>query len=116
VRERTSRTFEVTLDELKDDAEPGSESQAAPGSKSQSDLGIALTEVPGQGVVVQRVQPGGPAAGEIAPGDVILEINGRPVARAADAVRLLAATPAGRPVLLKIKHGGQTRFVAIERR
>jgi serine protease Do len=116
VRERASRTFEVTLDELKDDVEPGSESQAAPGSKSQSDLGIALTEVPGQGVVVQRVQRGGPADGEIAPGDVVLEINQKPVARVADAARLLAATPAGRPVLLKIKHGGQTRFVAIERR
>jgi serine protease Do len=118
VRERASRTVEVTLDELKDkdQAEPGSEGPAAPGSKSQSDLGIALSEVPGQGVVVQRVQRGGPADGEIAPGDVLLEINQKPVARAADAARLLAATPAGRPVLLKIKHGAQTRFVAIERR
>jgi serine protease Do len=116
VRDRVARTFEVTLDELKDDSERNGAGQAEPGLRGQSDLGLGLTDVPGQGVVVQRVQRGSPSDREIEPGDVILEINRAPVARAADAARILGAAPAGQPVLFKVRRGGQTRFIAIERR
>lgn len=116
MRDRATLTVEVTLDELKDDQRQGAAGSAGPGSRTPSDLGLGLTEVPGQGVVVERVERGSPSEGELAPGDVIVEVNRTVVARAADVARLIAAAPPGRPVLFKIKRSGQTRFVAIERR
>ena len=62
-----------------------------------------------------RVLPGGAAEGQLAPGDVIVEVNGAPVQRAEDVVARAKSTPRGSPVLLKIKRDGKTRYVAIER-
>jgi S1-C subfamily serine protease len=121
LRDRGTRDVDVTLDELRDERTPRSESAPAgaapvgPGSKSPADLGARLVEMPGHGVVVDRVVPGGPADGQLEPGDIIVEVNRNSVTRAADVGRLVAQAPSGRPILLKIKRENVTRFVAIDR-
>jgi serine protease Do len=117
LRDRAPRAADIVLDELRDaESSSAPPSGGAPGPRTTSDLGIELTDVPGQGVVVAQVADGGPAAGELEPGDVILEVNRVAVQRAADVTRLIAASPAKQPVLFKVRHDQQVRFVAIERR
>jgi serine protease Do len=117
LRERATRTVEVTLDELREEraARPESAPQGA-SPKSANDFGVQLSDVPGRGVVVERVAPGGPADGKLEPGDVILEVNRTAVSRASDAAKQVTASPPGRPILLKTKRENVTRFVALERR
>jgi S1-C subfamily serine protease len=47
---------------------------------------------------------------------VILEVNRAIVSRATDVGKHVAATPPGKPILLKTRRENVTRFVAIERR
>jgi serine protease Do len=120
VRDRGPRTVDVTLDELRDErtGRVQDNTQPAPGAppKSPTDFGVALVDVPGQGVAVDHVVPGGPADGKLERGDVIVEVNRTPISRTGDVLKQVAASPAGRPVLFKIKRENVTRFVAIERR
>jgi len=107
----------MTLASLKDDASPHgdatpqSPTDPAPASSS---LGIGVVEEDGK-VIVQRVSPEGPADGKLTRGDVIEEMNGSPVTRGADLVARLKTAPTDRPVLLRVRHGEQARYVAIER-
>ena len=96
------------------DAPPPS-GPADPGSRSSA-LGIAVGDLDGR-VVVARVVPDGPADGKLRRGDVIEEIDHQPVASATDlAAKVKAgAGAAGKPVLLRVKRGDQSRYVAIER-
>lgn len=113
LRDRSERAFDVTLDELKDEGQVrrlGQTPQSPP-----SPLGIALADSQ-DGVVVQDVQSGGAADGELERGDVILEVNQAPVKTAAEAAKRVEKTAAGSPILFKVKRDGKTRFVAIERR
>jgi len=114
VRERANRAVDVILAELRD-PESGERSGNAPGPRTTSDLGLELADVAGQGVVVGRVAQGGPADGELEPGDIVLEVNRVAVTRASEVARLVGAAPPTQAVLLKVKRDGQTRFVAIER-
>lgn len=106
----------LTLVALKDDgghgdATPSSQNEATPGSQS---LGIGVADDDGK-VVVAHVTPDGPADGKLQRGDVIEELDGSPVKGGSDFVSRVKASPAGRPVLLKVRHGDQSRYVAIER-
>ncbi|HLH17161.1 MAG TPA: DegQ family serine endoprotease [Bryobacteraceae bacterium] len=66
-----------------------------------------------QGLVVQAVDPNGPAAqAGIQPGDVIQQVNRQPV-RTADDMRAALAKSDGRPPLLMINRNGDTAFVAV---
>jgi serine protease Do len=114
-RERATRTVEVSLDEVRDET-PAPASPTGPGAAAPHGIGVQLSDVPGQGVVVARVVAGSPADGELAPGDVIVEVNRAPVARAADVVARIGATLTGTPILFKVARQNKTRFVAIERR
>jgi serine protease Do len=110
----------VELGALPGDEEsaPKTESRADPGPQ----LGLRLApaqSVPGagrDGVVVTDVDPSSAAADKgISSGDVILEVNGRPVSQPADVIAgLAAARKEGKPAaLLRIKSQDATRFVAI---
>jgi serine protease Do len=120
LRERAARTVDVQLDELRDErAARGESAPPPPGAAPKApptDFGVSIVDVPGQGVVVDRVVPGGPADGKLEHGDVIVEVNRAPVSHAADVAKHVAAAPAGRPVLFKTKRENITRFVAIERK
>jgi serine protease Do len=117
VRERQTRTVDVALDELREEKAARSEN-APPGSapKGSAELGAQVVDVPGQGAVVEHVDPGTPADGKLERGDVIVEVNHVPVSRAADVAKQVAASPAGKPILFKTKRENVTRFVAVERR
>lgn len=74
-----------------------------------SQLGLPATT---KGVVVANVDPNGPAADALQPGDVITQVNRQPVRSVADFEAALAKG-AGHPALLLVNRGGQTFFVAI---
>jgi serine protease Do len=115
-RDRASRSMTVALAPLKEETAQGDQDQsgpAEPGAKSSS-LGIAVGDEDGQ-VVVERVTPDGPADGKLRRGDVIEEINHQPVTTAADLGSKVKAAPADKPVLLRVKRGDQSRYVALER-
>ncbi len=88
----------------------------------QSNLGLTLVparNVAGaghEGVVVTQIDPeGGAADAGVATGDVIVDINGKTISTATD-VRdavLDARSQTRGAVLLRIKSGGETRFIAV---
>jgi serine protease Do len=129
MRDRTAKTMDITLDALRDqpaaredsaDDEGGDSSPGEPPAPvtRAPGLGITLGDAQNGGAEIERVKPGSDAEEELRPGDVILEVNRVHVANAAEAVRQMHATPAGAPVLLKVKSrdGSRTHYVAIERK
>jgi serine protease Do len=67
------------------------------------------------GVVVTEVQPGSPAdEGNVQTGDVIREINHKPVKNAADLQAEIRNLKKGGTVLLTVVRQGQTRFLAFD--
>ncbi len=67
-----------------------------------------------EGMVVTDVDPDGPAAEEgVARGDVILEINKKPVNSAADVQSALGSS-SDKPVLLLISRRGQTIYLTVK--
>jgi serine protease Do len=117
LRDKQEHEATVTLAPLEGEKE---HAQATPqggadSARPSSTLGVAVADDGGQ-VTVERVNPEGPADGKLRPGDVIQEINHQPVTNASDLSSKLRAVPADKPVLLRVKHGDQSRFVAIERR
>jgi serine protease Do len=128
-RNGATRDVPVTLDVLRDDDKdtPGEEEESGAGSGpnrgtpeaehgGRSDLGLELGEDAQGGVVVRNIDPNSPAAEALEPGDAILEINGVPVSRAADAKARLRGAGGDRPLLLKLRRKGHTRYVAVERK
>ena len=105
----------VALTDEKSEAKNGQIERERPTTAS-SGLGIGVVDAPGEGVVVERVSPGGPADGVLRPGDVILEVNRERTASAAEVSSKVGAADKGAPVLLKVRREGNTRFVAIQRR
>jgi serine protease Do len=70
----------------------------------------------GQGVVVTAVDPDGPAAEQgVQTGNVILDVGGRSVANAGDVRKALtdAKAQGKHEVLMRVKAGNATRFVAL---
>jgi serine protease Do len=116
VRDKQTRELDVSLIALEDKTEAsGGPQPSAPGAPSApSSLGIGVAEQDGQ-VVVQRVVPDGPSEGKLRPGDVVESINQEPVKSAADLQSKVRAAALDKPVLLRVKRGDQSRFVAIER-
>jgi serine protease Do len=95
----------------------------APGRPSQStelgQLGLTVAPATGpdaEGVVVTDVDNSTDAAQKVRTGDVILEISGNPVRTPEDLINGVkdANKLQRRAVLLRIKSGNETRFVAIQ--
>ena len=73
------------------------------------------TGFPAAGAVVTDVVPGGPAAeAGLQPGDIIIELNGRPVRSAQDVEREVRQA-AGRELVALVDRGGTTAYVVIDR-
>jgi serine protease Do len=120
LRNGSPQTLSVKVGEYHKDAEVASDGDSATPQKGK--LGLAVAEltpdvrqqlhIPQQvnGVAVQSVRPASPAedAG-LAPGDVILEVDRKPVTSAEQFVNEAHAVPAGKDMLLLVwSQGGAT--------
>ena len=125
IRNGTEQDVTVTLGKL-----PTEVRQASSGKEGQDDgavatslAGLGLAVAPAaevgqgdKGVVVVRIDPRGVAASrDIAVGDVILEVQGRAVATAADVTSAVreARNDGRKAVLMRVQKGDQTRFVPV---
>jgi len=128
IRDGKERTFNVRVDELSLDAEANRQTDATePGGDTGAGFGITLNnvtpemarqfELPAdtQGAVVTEVDPDSPAARVLQPGDVILQVNRKPVANANEASTTLRAVPSGRAVGMLIMRRGQEQFVTVRK-
>lgn len=114
-RGRSARTVTVVLGSLKTEgAAPAAEERPTPRADDER-LGVAIGDDPKKGVVVVAVDPNGPAAGLLSPGDVIVEVDGVRVKSARQTAERIERA-GDRPALFKVRHDGATRFVAVERR
>jgi serine protease Do len=123
LRKGEEKSVTVTLGKLPDERQ----AKAAPAAREDSGsevprLGLTIApagDVAGagsQGVVVTSVDPDGAAAEHgVQNGDVILEIAGKPVASVTDVKKALtdARDQGRRSVLMRLKSGEGTRFVAV---
>ncbi len=118
LRDKQSHVLDVALAPLEDQEGQSSASDSPePGVEhgSSSPLGLSVADENGK-VVVERVMPDGPAQGKVRTGDVIESVNQQPVTTTSDLAAKVRAVPNERPVLLRVKRGDQSRYVAIERR
>ena len=121
LRNGKDKTVSLTLGEM-----PATQKQARNegGDNEGADLGkLGLTLAPADrvganenGVVVTGVDPSGVAAGHgFSTGDVILEVSGKQVSTPADVRKQLASArnEKKRAVLMRVKSGDNTKFVAV---
>jgi serine protease Do len=120
LRDGKRKTLSITIGKL-----PDEELATTAASHSMDKLGFTIqTLTPDlsrrfgiqdeKGVVVTRVTPGSPAAmAGINPGTIIIEVNRKPVNDTDDFNRAIAETLGKGTVLLFIKNGQYTRYVAL---
>jgi len=118
----SEKTVNVTLGELPSQAELRGGGEERSGPRDEMTLGLQLapaSSVAGsgsEGVVVTRVLPDSPAGERgFKTGDVILEVAGKPVSNPSDVRKALeeARKDKKRAVLMRVKSGEGTRFVAL---
>src|SRR5262249_14243675 len=134
LRNRTEKTVNVTVEELDLAAEqngnlprPTRESSDQPEEHGASGFGLTLENVTpsrgrrlsmpsGQtGAVITDVDPDGPAAAALRPGDVILSVNRKSVGSAVDAQRELQKVQSGHLAQLIVWRGNNETFVSVKK-
>jgi serine protease Do len=119
VRNGREDTLTLTLGELPRErqARANVEEHEDQGTADVPRLGLSLAPAKngGEGVVVTSVDPNGNAGDRFKNGDVILDINGKQVSSPADVRKAVSDAHAGgkRTVLMRVKSGQATRFVAV---
>ncbi len=124
LRDGKSRTFQVELGER----ERGE--QLALGEAEQGktqDLGLTVSPLTPEkarrlgvresvkGLVVEEIDPSGPTADEVQPGDIILEVDKQRVSTLGDFRRVLSQNKNNKKVLLRIQRGNAQLFLVILR-
>lgn len=120
-RDGKTQDVNVTLGELPEKADKAGPEEGQGGGlegvdvqELTPDIAEQLQLKPGtRGVVVTSVDPASPAASSLQRGDVIQEVNHKPVANIEDYKRAVAAAGKGQ-VLLLVNHQGVTGYVVIE--
>jgi serine protease Do len=133
LRNRQERTLSVTVDELDLEAEQGlrgrnNSNPEPPDEQNGAGFGLTLQNLTPQmarrlnvpagqsGAVISDVDPDSGSAGAgLRPGDVILQVNRRPVSSAADAGRELQKIPSGRLAQLLLWRGDGEVFVTVKK-
>ena len=131
LRDKVEKTLNVTIGELDLDAESQRASgEVAPGEEEDTNEGFGLTlgnltaerarrmGVPSgtAGALITDVDPSGSAARSgLRPGDLILQVNRKPVTNAAEAVRALQAVRSGGTAFLLIWRNNQEIFVTVRK-
>jgi len=122
VRNGEPRSITATLAQVPNEQQASAGSDSAKPTSGVPHLGLQVApagEVSGageKGVVVTAVEPDGPAAEQgFQAGNVILEVGGKAVASAGDVRNALseAKSQGKHQVLMRVKMGDATRFVAV---
>ena len=121
-RDGKMQEFNVTLGELPEKTTAESNSEQSEGGGLQGvevqdltpDIAQQVNVPPGtRGVVVTSVDPSSPAASALTSGDVIQEINHKPISNVNEYQQAMASV-GKQPVLLLVNHGGVTRYSVVE--
>ena len=118
-RDGKSQNMDITLGKLPTDDQVASadDSPSAADHSPLDDFGLAVAPADNnEGVVITNVDPNGQAAERgLQPGDVILSVGEAKVTNPSDVEKRVTDAKAGglKAVLLRIKSGDQTRFVAL---
>ncbi len=131
-RNNQKKALNVTIDELDLDAEQGRQARRGESPNNQeptnTGLGITLDPITPElarrldlsrnegGAIVSDVDRDSPAAGAVAPGDVILEVNRQPVNTVSQVTRELQKLQAGQPVFMLVLRDGARYFVNFTKR
>jgi serine protease Do len=131
VRDGREQTFNLTVDELDLQAERGRQNRGnetpEPAEQGSESFGLTLGNLTPQrsrqlqlpsgqtGAIVTDVDPGGPSAGAIRPGDVIIAVNRQPVSNATEAGRALQQVQAGRIAQILVWRDGTQVFVTVRK-
>ena len=116
LRDGKSKDVILELGEMKDDVEASEDEKSSkpePSSTAKPKFGLELRDAKGGGALISKTSPGGAASDATFPGDVIVQIDGKPVQNARDAAKFLDEVKHGASLLLQIKRDGKTRFVGI---
>lgn len=130
MRDAKERTINVTVDELDLEAEQGRQSRNRtnePSEQGGDSFGLTLGNVTPQmsrrlqlpsgvtGAVITDVDPNGPAAAALRPGDVITAVNGTRVSNASEAGRELQRVQSGRIARVLVFRDGNEVFVTVRK-
>jgi serine protease Do len=131
LRDKKPVTLNITVEELDLAAEQGrsdNNAQPEPPQQEGSDsFGLTMTNLTPQvarrlqvpagqtGAVITDVDPSGPSAGRLLPGDVVTSINREPVSSAAEAGRALQRIESGRLAQILVWRGGNQVFVTVQK-
>jgi len=118
IRSGREDALTLTLGELPKERQARADTEDRPSSRSVEvpKLGLSLAPVRnGEGVTVTQVDPNGTASDQFQTGDVILDVNGKAVSTPADVRRAVseAQSDGKRSVLMRVKSGQGTHFVAV---
>ena len=122
IRNGQAKTISLTLGEMPDQQQAKADNGNSEPASGVPHLGLSVapaSEVSGagaQGVVVTAVDPDGPAAEQgFQTGTVILDVGGKSVANVGDVRKALvdAKAQGKHQVLMRVKQGDATRFVAL---
>jgi serine protease Do len=113
--DKRTHDVEVTLAALKDEGESTWQAQqSAERGQQAPTLGVGVVDDGGHAVIT-RVSPDGPSDGKLRVGDIIEEVDHHKVTTANEVAAKLATAPADRPVLLHVRRGDQSLYVAVAR-
>jgi serine protease Do len=117
VSDRKERIVELTPGQFPNDQQSPKRFGQVPSDRSVPHLGLTLAPASdGNGVAIRDIEPNGPAANAgLRPGDLIVDVNGTTVTSVAevrDAVQA-ARDAKKRNVLMRVKNGESSRFVAL---
>ena len=112
MRDSRAVTLRATVGTLEDSASAASSSSNKDGKKSALGLALAPHRM---GVVVQGVEDDSPAANAgIRPGDVITEIDHRPVKSLDDVRQAMDTRAADKPALFLVRRDAATVYIAVD--
>jgi serine protease Do len=121
IRDGREETLTLTLGELPRERQaritPDDRGGGPSATVDVPKLGLSLAPARngGEGVVVTQVDPSGTAGDQFQTGDVILDVNGKPVSSPADVRKAVndAQSDGKRSVLMRVKSNRGTHFVAV---
>jgi serine protease Do len=120
LRDKQQRDVAATLDALRDEDPrvglgsrrgPRPQTQQQPAAQQAGRLGVQISDAPGGGVRIDDVLEDN--VRDLAPGDVIIEVNRAPVKDVAGLRAAMAKVKPGEAALFKVRRGRSTQYAAV---